>query len=472
MQNEKALKILLVNPPQGAAYGKMRPPSQMHMGLAYIGAVLENSGHRVEIADMDAEGVTPGEFEERIKNGRYDITGFTATTPTFLPALELANRVKKNSPGTIVIFGGMHPTIMPQETITHNAVDIVVKGEGEITFKEIAERVRDKRGFAGVNGILYKKDGSLEETAARDLVKDLDALPFPARHLFKNKAYTYPDALYRETAPIITSRGCPGMCTYCNAHSIFKRVFRMRSAKNIADEIEFLIKNMRVKEIHIWDDNFTTVKKRVFELRDEILKRKIRVKFAFPNGIRADFLDKDIIDALKEMGTYSIAVGVESGSQKVLDKARKGVKLERVEEAFRLAKKAGLETWAFFMIGLPGEDEETIKETIRFVKKIKPDIAKFHILKPYPGTEVYETLRSRGFILTKDYNMFGIHTPPVHRLESLTSSDMVKWQKKAYAKFYLNPATILRQALRVKTFNRLILNFKTGVSLLKMVSGD
>jgi len=268
---------------------------------------------------------------------------------------------------------------------------------------------------------------------------------------------------------MITSRGCPGMCTFCNAHQIFTRVFRARSAKNIVDEVELLVKQTGVKEIHIWDDNFITAKKRVLEVRDEIKNRRLRVKFAFPNGIRADFLTPEIIKALKEMGTYSIAIGVESASPEVLKKARKGISPERIKEAFRLAKEEKIETWAFFIIGLPGENENTVKETIDFAKSVSPDIAKFHILKPYPGTEVYDYLSSKNFILTEDYDQFGIHTPPVHRLERFSPADMLRWQKKAYKNFYFNPKTIFKQILRIKTLNRLKVNFQAGIGLIKMV---
>ncbi len=463
------MDILLVNPSQTEAYGGMKPPVQMHMGLAYIAATLEKSGNLVEIMDIDAEGLSLLDFAKAVKAKKYDIAGFTVTSPTLSSALKLANEVKKQSPATLTVFGGIHATIRPRETLGFGCVDVVVKGEGEITFREIAESLAHKRDLSDVKGLAYKKNGTLAETPARPLIDNLDELPFPARDLFKKRAYTYPDALYRDTAPVITSRGCPGMCTYCNVRQIFGNVFRARSARNVAEEIEFLVSKMRVKEIHVWDDNFTTVKKRVFEIRDEIRKRNLKVKFAFPNGIRADFLSEEILKALKDMGTYSIAVGVESGSQEVLNKARKGVKLRKVEEVFALAKKMKLEMWAFFMIGLVGEDPHTVKQTIDFAGRLDPDVAKFHILKPYPGTEVYDYLRSKNFILTEDYDQFGIHTPPVHRLERLLPFEMLRWQKKAYKRFYLRPRQIVKQILRIRTFNRFIVNLGAGAGLFRMI---
>ena len=464
----KKLNILLVNPSYAAAYGKMNFPVQIHLGLAYLAAVMEREKHNVEIIDLDAEGLGPDDFVRIIKNKRYDIAGFTVTTPTFFSGVELAELVKKNSPDTLVVFGGIHATIRPQEIMKLDCVDIGVRGEGEMTFKEIGASVGNGRDFSGINGLLYKRNGEIIETAARPPVDDLDTIPFPARHLFKDKRYTYPDALYPETVPIFTSRGCPGRCTFCNTFQVFTRAFRARSPENVVDEIESLVKEKNIKEIHIWDDNFTTIKRRVFEIRDEIIRRKLKVKFAFPNGIRVDCLNEKILEALKEMGTYSIAVGVESGSQEVLDRAHKGIKLRRVEETIALAKNIGLETWAFFVLGLPGESVDTIKKTISFARKLDPDIAKFHLLKPYPGTEVYDYLSKKNFILTEDYNQFGMHTPPIHRIESLTPSDLLKWQKKAYQSFYLNPRKIVKQLFRVKTLNRFWLNVQAGKGLVKL----
>lgn len=463
------MNILLVNPSQASAYGKIRPPVQMHMGLAYIAAMLEENGNSVEIMDVDAEGLSPWDIAKTAKEKCYDIAGFTVTSPTLSSALELAKEVKKRSPSTLTVFGGIHATVRPRETLSFNCVDVVVKGEGEIAFKEIAESLKRKHGFSGVKGLFYKRNGTLEETPPRPLIDNLDSLPFPARHLFKKKTYTYPDSLCRDTAPMITSRGCPGKCAYCNVHQIFGNAFRARSAPNVADEIEFLVKKMRVKEIHIWDDNFPTVKKRVFEIRDEIAKRNLKVKFAFPNGIRADFLNEEIMKALKDMGTYSIAIGVESGSQEVLDRAHKGIKLRKIEEVFALAKKMKLETWAFFMIGLAGDNSQTVKQTIDFARRLDPDVAKFHILKPYPGTQVYAYLKSKNFILTEDYDKFGIHTPPIHKLERLLPYEMLRWQKKAYKRFYLRPMTVIKQILRIKTFNRFMVNLEAGLGLAKTV---
>jgi radical SAM superfamily enzyme YgiQ (UPF0313 family) len=347
-------------------------------------------------------------------------------------------------------------------------VDVVVRGEGEEAFAPLLPAVQNGSGFDDVPSIAFRSNGEVRMTAMADLVGELDTLPFPARDAFDSQKYTYPDTLHARATPIITSRGCPGRCTFCMAQQTFTRRFRARSALNVVDEIEELSRQ-GVREVHIWDDNFVTNRKRVREIVDEIERRKIRLAFAFPNGLRADFIDVETVHLLKRMGTYSVALGVESGSQAVLDQCRKGMRLERIEYAVSCIRDAGLELWAFFLLGLIGETPETIAQTIAFARRIDPDVAKFHILKPYPGTAVYERLRAEGRILTYDYRHYGIHTPPVHDLPGLSAEDLLYWQKKAYRDFYLRPSQIIRQLLRMRSRHRVVSNLKAGIGLLKTI---
>lgn len=463
------MNILLINPSQREVYGGLQAPDHPPMGLAYIAATLETLGCNVEVIDMDADNFTKDRLGAKIEKGNYVLAGITVTTPLFKKALDLATLIKERSSGsTKVVLGGIHATISPIECIKYPCIDFVVKGEGEGVIKDLIEVIRGSNiDYGAIDGLLYKQDGAIIHNRERDLIPDLDLIPFPARHLFNHKKYTYPDALYYPTLPIITSRGCPGNCTYCNTKNIFTRRFRVRSPKNVVDEIEFLVKEYGAKEIHIWDDNFTTQRKRVYAIRDEIKKRDLSVRFAFPNGLRVDYVGPEILKALKEMGVYSIAYGVESGSQMILDRIKKGIKLERIEKTFEDTRDAGLETWAFFMLGLPSETINTINETINFAIKLDPDIAKFHLLKPYPGSEVYKEFSEKGLILDNNLEHYGIHTRPVHSLPGLTPDDLLYWQKVAYKRFYLRPGKLFQQIVRLKSYNRVRLNLKTGITLLK-----
>ena len=459
------MKIFLINPSHGEVYGKLTPPDHPHLGLAYIAAVLEAENHAVRIIDIDAEQISPDGLVGAISAENPDMVGITATTPVIYSAFKIAELVKKNS-SSLTVVGGMHATLMPEECVANEFVDFAVFGEGEKTILELLECIKSGGDYSKIKGLAYKKGGETVRNEPREPIQDLDSIPFPARHFFKNQKYTYPDALRFPAFPIITSRGCPGNCTFCTAKFMHGKRFRNRSAENILEEVELLIREYGAREIHIWDDNFITNRKRVFEVRDGIIKRGIKVLFSFPNGVRADFINREILQALKDMGTYSIAIGVESGNQRILDSIQKGIKLEQIENAFKLAKELKLETWGFFLLGLPEEDSKTMEETIDFAIKLDPDIAKFHILKPFPKSIVYEQLKSKGLIIDENYIHYGIHTKPVHRLPTVSQEELLEWQQKAYRSFYMRPSKMLKEIARLKTWNRMKLNLSTGASVL------
>lgn len=459
--------ILLINPSQHGIYGNFSPPDYMPLGLGYIGAVLEKEGYTVRIIDIDASKLTRQRFMNILQRFSPFIVGITATTPAFKNALGVARFVKDNIKTTIV-FGGIHVTLAPEESIKHDLIDYIVRGEGEATIVELANALSaNKSDVSKIDGLVYRKAGEVVTTKPRALIDDLNSLPFPARHLFSRSKYTYADALYYPAFPIMTSRGCPGQCTYCCTKHLFTQRFRCRSAENIVDEIEMLVKSQGAREIHIWDDNFTLAKHRVFKVCDELARRGIKVKFSFPNGLRVDQVDYEILKALKKMGTYSVAFGVESGTQEVLDHVRKGITLEQVRKAFATAKKVGLETWAFFLLGLPNDTPATIRQTVRFAKELDPDVAKFHILKPYPHSEAYDELKALNLITEWRYERYGIHTPPVHRLPGISPKRLLKMQKEAYRSFYLRPRILVKQVLRLSTWTRVRLNIRTGLTIFK-----
>lgn len=462
------MKILLVNPSQVEVYGKIGSPDYSPLGLAYIGAVLEKAGHEVKIIDIDMEKISEEQFPKIIKD-YYELVCFTATTPTYEKAVKLCRSVKKNT-DAVTVLGGIHATIAPDACAQSEFIDFVVRGEGEVTILDLIYAIQGKKAYTEVKGISFKENGKIIHTSERELIKNINEIPFPARHLYNQQKYTYPDSLLTPVMPIITSRGCSHNCTFCCTKLMFGSMVRFRSAPNVVDEIEYLIKKYEVKEIHFWDDNYTLNKKRVFEIHKELNKRNIKIKFAFPNGLRVDQVNEEVLKCLKDMGVYSIAFGVESGNQTILNNAKKGINLKQIEKAYFLAKRIGFETWGFFMLGLPGETEKTIKDTIEFAKKINPDIAKFHVLKPFPGTEVFNQLMKAGMITEFDYSKYGIHTRPVHKLPDLSEDDLLKWLKKAYRIFYLRPFKILSQLLRIlKSWERFKLNIKVGFHVLRVM---
>jgi radical SAM superfamily enzyme YgiQ (UPF0313 family) len=469
--------VLLLSPShfiggKNITYKNVVAPEYAPLNLAYLAGTLESNNFRVRIIDVNIEESVDTILEDYINEKKPIIVGISTTTPLFGKALELAEQIKGFNPEVPIVFGGTHPTVLPLETIKNKNIDFAAVGEGEITLLELCDMLHEGRqDFDKINGLVYKKNGEVIKNPPRIQIKDLDGLAFPRRDMIQSHKYKYPDTLHHKTLPIVTSRGCPGLCTFCSARKIFPHV-RFRQAGDVVDEMEMLIKQYGVKEIHIWDDCFTLHKKRVFEIQVLMEKRKIDIKIAFPNGVRVDAVDDEIFCALKKMGVYSIAFGVESGNQEILDRVQKEITLEQVEEAFRLAKKYGFETWGFFMLGFPGEDEGKIQDTIDFAKKVDPDIAKFSILMPFPNTEVYSELDKEGLILDKNFFNYGYHSRPVHRLPTLTPEDFIRLHSKAYRAFYLRPRKILQQILRLKTWERVKTNVRTGFSIMKVMFKD
>lgn len=462
------MNILLINPSQRELYGKFTAPEVLPLGLAYLGAMLEKYGHKVSIVDIDADRITPDLLIHKLNRDEIHLVGITVLTPTFHSGLKTACLIKDNSDSKIVL-GGVHPSLMPEECLENEEVDFVVIGEGEQTIVELVDFLEKGKDLQTVRGLGFRNNGRVIINEKRSLIELLDDVPFPAFHLFNNTNYFYPDTITRPIFPIITSRGCPGRCTYCNSRTIFEGKIRVRNIKNVLDEIEKLIRDYGAQEIHIWDDNFATIRKRVFELRDGIRQRGISVKFAFPSGLRADFLDRELLLALKDMGTYSISLGIESGNQKILQNVKKNIKLEKFREVLQLTKEIGIETWGFFMFGFPGETEENMRETINFAIELDPDVAKFHILKPYPGTEIFEELLDKNLINDKDFSNYGIHTYPVHHLETLSAEDILRIHNEAYKKFYFRPSKLIKQLMRLRSIDRIQVNLKVSFSLIREI---
>jgi len=466
------MKILLINPSQRAAYGDFTDvPTFFPIGLGYLGAVLEKKGHNAALIDIDAQKVSDQDLKETLTRGGYGLVGITATSPTVNSAFRLAGFIKSVIDAPIV-FGGVHPTLFPDHPFGCEDVDFVVRGEGEETLSELVDALERRRPLKEVLGLSFRDSGYIAHNPPRPLIKDLDGLPFPLMHKMNEKLYSYPNSLKKRIAPILTSRGCPGQCTFCCTNKTFGNRIRYRSARNVVDELIYLKDNFGTEEIHVWDDNFITNKKFIAELKGLMKAEGLSFKVCLVNGVRVDFFTEEVAFHLKEIGVYSVAFGIESGNQAVLDGVKKGIKLEASAKAVAMAKKFGFETWGFFMLGLPGDDKKTVADTIKFSIKLDPDIAKFHLFKPFPGTEAYETLRDNGCLLSYDFDRYGIYSRPVHRLKDLTEDDMVASQKAAYRAFYFRPRKILSQVLNLRTFERTKFMAKGVFNMLKILRGD
>ena len=443
-------KVLLVIPPSSISlYAKSKIKAAVseipYISTAALAASLLQDNNQVKILDLSIQPTKQIKLlHKTLFRFKPDFVGVTFTTPLYKEALTIAEEVKRYNLNITLIGGGVHISALPEETLKESKFDIAVIGEGDRTIVEIVK----SDDFSLVDGICYKtQTGEIKRNKPRELIKDLDELPYPAWHLYDIKAYKT-SALTSKKNPvgaIETSRGCVFGCTYCNK-DIFGRRFRFKSAERVADEFEYMIK-MGFKEIHVWDDNFVTNIKRAKEICNLLIKRKIKVPWCLACGIRVDCVDEEFLQKAKQAGCYSVYFGVEAGNAELLKTINKGIKLEQVENAFKLAKKVGLETLGFFMFGLPGETEATMQETIDFAKKLDPDYAKVTILVPFPSTIIYEEMDKKGLIKTKDWSKYNFHTASrVYNHENLSWDELEKYYASFYKQFYFRPKYITKRA--------------------------
>jgi len=439
------MKILLINPKPKVWSAPRVPP----LGLAYIAAVLEDAGHSVQIWDSAVDKREP-DFRG------FRMVGATATTSQIGEAWRILALAKKT--GALTFLGGPHVSSLPKESLAKPCVDYVVRREGEETVVELAAAVAACGSVAGIRGLSHKAIAGAEPVceADRDQIADLDSLPFPAYHLLpKLGRYGNPQPLLSRrspAAPIFTSRGCPYGCPFCYK-GVFGRTWRARSPENVVAEWEFLVRQLKVKEIAVQDDVFNLDVPRAIRICRLVRERGVTVPWSTPNGLRADCVSEELFSAMRESGCERVAFGVESGSQRMLDSMEKGLTLEQIENAFRLARKAGLATMAFFMFGNLGETRVTVEETIRFAIRLNPDWAQFTVAAPYPGTRLYEIVRSDGRLLVGDWAQYGHYTRKAFfEMGQVGEMLVLNAMKDAYRRFYLRPSYILRQLGRAGTW--------------------
>lgn len=449
------------------------------ISLPSIAAVLRESNFNVGLYDFVVENYSWNKAVNIATKEKPDLIILNIATATYYGDREFVKETKKKLPKTHLTAIGNHATALPEKVLKETKLDSVVRGEPEEICLELAKAIQNNQSLIKVLGISFKKLSSGRGTlvppaptkvgapadrrgadfspppqtkvcdpAGRQIlhnperppIADLDKLPFPARDMLKNERYFMP-VYNKPYTLIIASRGCPNHCIFCTAHCYYGRQFRTRSPKNVADEMEEIEKKYKIYYATMWADTFTLNKQWVLDFCDEIEKRRLIIKWMCNS--RVNTVDLEMLKTMKVAGCTGIAYGVESGVQEILDRAKKGITLAQIRQAFKLTRLASIDSLAHIIFGLPGETKETIRQTIKFVKKLDPDYAQFYCAVPFPGTEFYDISKKEGWLATDDWSRYEINQPIIETPQ-LRLQDLSRAKKRAYLSFYLRPIYMLK----------------------------
>ncbi len=397
-----------------------------------------------QIIDLNIDQYLDEVFIQSVK--RYDplAVGISFMTNQYGEALNLARLVKKSVPGTYVAAGGPHVSALPKEIISEcSAIDFAIVGEGEETFLELLFEIRSgSKDFDQIDGLCFRNGEKIVQTAPRALIEDVDDLPFPAWDLLKVEKYSVFSINGENTFALLSSRGCPNRCIFCDSHTIFGNRFRGRSAQNIFAEIKFLYNQNGMVQFDFADDMITLNRYRVLELCKLI--KASGISFKWMANARVNTIDEEMLIAMKDSGCIRIDVGVESGDPSVRKIAQKGITSEQIVTAHRLAKKVGIQIGTFAMVGNLGESMESVKMTAKLLKDIGEDVM-VSIACPFPGTELYRIAKEKGYLRITDWSRYVTSPTYLDDYEPVMVTDKMNQNEIMKAYYYLHSFFIKRK---------------------------
>ncbi len=467
------MKVLLINPPLKYLISANVPSfveeergTYPPIGLLYIAAYLKKYGPKnlqLKVIDTVLENMDYSDIANLIAKENPDIVSTQILTFTLIDSLKIVQLVKKINPQIITVVGGRHCDIYPTETIRFKFIDYLIQGEGEITFLELVKNLNRPENLQNLAGLTFKTKNGIINNPPR-LIENLDQLPFPARELTPYKKYRFLLAKNSVFTTLITSRGCPYSCTFCDEG---RKKFRALSARRIVDEILECKNNFGIDTFFIFDSTFTINRQRVLDFCDELIKRKLNIIFDIRS--RVNLIDEEMLKKLKQAGCVRIQYGVESGNDKVLKKINKLITAEQTKKVIKITHKYNFEILCDFMFGLPGEREEEIMDTINLSIELPIDYAHYAITTPYPNTALYFQGIKKGMF--NDYwREFSLHPhlnfePPVWE-ENFTRDELINYLAIAYRKFYRRPQYLWQQIWKIKTPGEFLRKAKAGLKVL------
>lgn len=469
------MKVVLINTPYLYVYGRINVGRNhtFPLGLGYIAAVLRDAGHDVTLLDPEPQGLDLSGIRKKLVEEPPEVVGITCATPNFGMACRIA-QITKQATDAITVLGGVHASAVPEMILSnHPEFDIIVVGEGEYTMLELCNTYDSNIvNLDVVKGIVFRKNDSLHKTSPRPFISDVDKLPFPARDLVDLNKYRLQVHLDRgkKSATMIASRGCPYRCTFCAAHVTTGYKFRPHSPEYVVREIEHLIDNYGIELISFVDDTFTADKERTKQICNRILDSGMDIDwFCFA---RVNTVSRELLELMKKAGCYCLLYGVESANKEVLKDIKKGITPNQARKALKISNELGFKTEVGFILGNPKDTRETIEETINFAIELKPVIASFNRLVPYPGTEIFEKYYKSKLETTNDSEWDNFVPKGVNIVvesKNLSKQDLQRYTVKAYSKFYLRPSQILHMLRQIESFAEFKVYVRGGFGLLRQI---
>jgi len=445
----KTLKFLLIYPPaiwssagqNPTLSGSTVPP----LGLLYIAKVLEDNGNKVEIIDYSAENVDRKKLEKSVKSS--DAVGLTILTITLSNSKQLIKLIKEMDKNKPVIIGGPHCSLYPEKSLIELDADISVQGDGETVINEISLALQGKKHLSEIPGVYFRdKKNNIKSGPEAKLIKNLDAVSFPSRHLVKKYQYGKmykPDVKKEKFTSIITSRGCPHQCKYCTRQFFGMKKYRLRSKENVINELKELKEN-GYEYVVITDDSFLSNSKRAYQIMDDIVNEKLEFQI-FIQGARVDCAEEKLYLKMKEAGVKAISFGIESGNQDILDFYNKKTTLSQIRKAVNLSRKMNFYTMGSFIFGAPFETEKHFENTIKFARSLPLNVAVFFPLEYRAGSELWENAKKEGKINSDEYC---VPADLNRELAMFSNEEISLYCQQAQKKFYFRPSYILNEFIQ------------------------
>ncbi|MBX5327665.1 MAG: B12-binding domain-containing radical SAM protein [Candidatus Bathyarchaeia archaeon] len=418
------------------------------LGILYIATVLEKEGFEVSLLDQAAKGYTIDETVKWVRKENPDVVGFSTLASSGRTAAVLSGEVKKENPEITTVFGNYYATFNTERIMQkYPWVDIIVRGEGEITTLELAKSLKDGKSLKNVLGITFREKGRVVSTPERPLIKDISVLPFPNRELLDVEYHS--EVAGAITAPkgfttVLSSRGCPFRCRFCGCQRFARGVWRARSAENTVDELS-LLASMGYKQFLFVDDSFTINRKRVIEICRLMRKEKIELDWICEG--RVDYCSYDVMREMVKAGCKIIYFGIESANQRILDYYNKRITPQQSVKAVETTRKAGMDAIiGSFIVGAPTETREEIENTLRFAREIPIDFPQFNILGVFPGMDIWEEFKAKGVLKEEEYWETGAWASEMSP-DTLPPEEIRALIEKHFNAFLRRPRYLLREVV-------------------------